>query len=227
MPENFLVAYLIHWAGATGVDAVASEDDTTSEIYLSADPKLQARISSLLGRDIARTDVKNHKQRILECMKLYPKNAELLAFQLREAASDGAVERVAELLGQVPESAARDNRFYHYKGWLHETLGENDQAIAAYRESLRLNPFDWRSQLKLAAALRLAGETEEAGRLAALGIDGKALRETIMQLADVQSIPMPVLDSMLDYVQRCGDQLAYNGLLHRIETIRLERRGNS
>lgn len=220
--ENFLVAYLVHWAGATGVDAVESETDTLSEIDLSADPKLQSRIASLLGRDIARTDVIDHKQRILECMKLYPNNLELLAFKLREAAADGASDRVSELLGQVPESAASDNRFYHYKGWLHETLGENDQAIAAYRDALRINPFDWRSQLKLAGALRLAGEELEADRLAQLAVDGKNLRETIMRLADVQTIPMSVLESMLDYCQRCGDSMVAEGLAKRVEMIRLE-----
>lgn len=224
--ENFLVAYLIHWAGSTGVDAVL-EVDTLAGVNLSADPKLQSRIASLLGRDLNRSDSSDHKQRILECMELYPSNVELLAFQLREAAADGAANRVSELLSQVPDSAGGDNRFYHYKGWLHETRDENDEAIDAYREALRLNPFDWRSQLKLAGALRLTGETEEADRLAAMGVDGKNLRETIMRLVDVQSIPMPVLQSMLDYCQRCGDESVADGLANRIEMIRREQSDKS
>ncbi len=220
--ENFLVAYLIHWAGATGVNSVEQQEDTLDVVDASADPKLQSRLASLLGRDLNRTDLINHKQKILKCMELYPQNIELIAFKLREAAADGSVDRVATLLSQVPESASGDNRFYHYKGWLHETLGENEQAIAAYREALRLNPFDWRSQLKLAGSLRLVGETAEANRLAKLAVDGKDLRETIMRLADVQTIPMPVLLSMLDYCQRCGDDLVAGGLSKRIETIQRE-----
>lgn len=221
--ENFLVAYLIHWAGATGVDAVEQQVDTLAGVDLSARPELQSRLSSLLGP----ADSSDHKQRILECMELYPKNVELLAFKLREAAADGSVDRVSTLLSQVPESAGGDNRFYHYKGWLHETLGENDQAIQAYREALRLNPFDWRSQLKLAGSLRLVGETAEADRLAELAVDGKDLRETIMRLADVQTIPMSVLQSMLDYCRRCGDELVANGLAKRVEMIQTELGKNS
>jgi tetratricopeptide (TPR) repeat protein len=221
-PENFLVAYLIHWAGASGVDSVQDAELSTASVEASQESRLYSRIMSLLNLPSGRADRLDHKQQLLICMDLYPQNSELAAFQLREAAAEGAVDRVAELLGQVPESASGDNRFYHYKGWLHESLGDNSAAIEAYREALRLNPFDWRSQLKLAAALRLAGESEEADRLAALGIDGKELRETIMQLVDVQSIPMPVLDSMLDYVQRCGDQLVYDGLVQRIEMMRVE-----
>lgn len=225
--ENFLVAYLIHWAGATGVDAVEQQVDTMAGVDLSASPELQSRLSSLLGRDLSRADLSDHKQRILECMELYPKNVELLAFKLREAAADGSVDRVSTLLSQVPESASGDNRFYYYKGWLHETLGENDQAIQAYRQALRLNPFDWRSQLKLAGSLRLVGETAEADRLAELAVDGKDLRETIMRLADVQTIPMSVLQSMLDYCRRCGDELVANGLAKRVEMIQTELGKNS
>jgi len=220
--EDFLVAYLIHWAGSAGVDSVEQQTNEPVGVDLSAHPELQSRLSSLLGRDLSRTDLNDHKQRILECMELYPKNVELLAFKLREAAADGSVDRVSTLLSQVPESAGGDNRFYHYKGWLHETLGENVQAILAYRKALRVNPFDWRSQLKLAGSLRLAGETVEADRLAELAVDGKDLRETIMRLADVQTIPLSVLQSMLDYCRRCGDELVANGLAKRVEMIQTE-----
>ena len=221
--ENFLVAYLIHWAGAMGVNAVEQDSDSLASAAATGDPLLQSRIATLLGQSSNNSVVNDQKQQIVKCMELYPQNSELIAFQLREAAADGSVDRVAKLLGKVPESAAGDNRFYHYKGWLHEALGENDQAIEAYRAALLLNPFDWRSQLKLAAVLVLVGETAEADRLAKLGVDGKDLRETIMRLADVQSIPMPVLESMLDYCQRCGDELVASGLAKRIETIQRER----
>lgn len=225
--ENFLVAYLIHWAGATGTDTVEQQVDPLAGVDLSATPELQSRLSSLLGRDLGRKDLTDHKEQILRCMELYPKNVELLAFKLREAAADGSVDRVSTFLSQVPESAGGDNRFYHYKGWLHERLGEDDHAVLAYREALRLNPFDWRSQLRLAGLLRLAGETVEADRLAALAIDGKNLRETIMSLADVQTIPMSVLKSMLDYCRQCGDDLVSNGLAKRVEMMQAASGDNS
>ncbi|HBJ37361.1 MAG TPA: hypothetical protein DDZ51_21930 [Planctomycetaceae bacterium] len=226
-PENFLVAYLIHWAGAAGVDGVQGDDVSGAAATSSADPKLHSKIAALIGHGSDQVDAIDHKQQLLRCMELYPKNSELIAFQLREAAAGGDMERVAKLLSQVPESAASDNRFYHYKGWLHDAMGENVEAIAAYREALLLNPFDWRSQLKLAGTLRLVGEADEADRLAALGIVGKDLRETILRLADVQSIPMPTLLRMLDYCQRCGDDRVAQGLSSRIDTIRHESGRNS
>jgi len=221
-PENYLVAYLIHWAGTTGISSMSTDDDARKEarLDLQASPELQARIKSLLGRSTNQNEAIVHLQRIEQCLERYPNNPELLAFQLKRAAASGNVSEVRQLLSQVPQSAAGDNRFFHYKGWLHDALGEPELAVEAYRNALRLNPFDWRSQLRLAVTLRLLGETDEADRLAGLAMHGKQLRETIMQLADVQSIPMPVMESMYEYCQACGDELVAEGLLRRIKMFR-------
>jgi tetratricopeptide (TPR) repeat protein len=217
-PEHFLVGYLIHRAGSSDTDP-ASAESPASAVGLDADPQLARRVNSLLGGAPGQ-HWSNHHQRLAACLEIYPGNPELIAFQLRRATAEGDLPRVAQLLEAVPASAAGDNRFYHYKGWLHDARDEKRPAVQAYREALRHNPFDWRSQLRLAVTLRLLGETDEADRLAELAIVGKELRETIMQLADVQAIPMPVLTKMLDYCRGCGDALVADGLSRRIAMLR-------
>lgn len=226
-PENFLVAYLVHWAGSAGVDSVESGVAGDALENRQEQPKLQApapdkvfesRVASLLGLG-TEVNALGPREKLLRAMELYPQNSELIAFRLRDAVAEADVQRVAALLASVPESAAGDNRFFYYKGWLHEALGENAEATEAYRNALKRNPYDWRSQLKLAGTLRLAGEIEEADRLAALGIDGKNLRETIMKLPDVQSIPPTVVQSMVDYSRRCGDDLVAKALSDRFNQI--------
>jgi tetratricopeptide (TPR) repeat protein len=217
-PENFLVAYLIHWAGSTGLDST-TDDHVSEEEEVSMEPGLRKRIDALLGGS-NRSEWGDHRQKIASCLKEYPNNSELIAYQLKIASADGDVDKVSEWLSRVPDTASGDNRFFHYKGWLHDALGESELAIEAYRTALRLNPFDWRSQMKLGAALRLVGDDDEADRLATLGIAGKELRETILQLKDVQSIPMAVLEKMRDYCRRCGDEMVAAGLDGRIEQIR-------
>ncbi len=211
-PERFIVGHLVHAAGSAGLESVA--------VNLAEDPGLRKRVASVLG--ITATDAASVS--IDQGLQRFPQNPELIAYQLRLRAAEGEVERVAELLAEVPAAAATDNRFFHYRGWLHDALGETEAAIAAYREALRLNPFDWRSQLKLAVALRLVDQDEEAERFAELAIAGKELRETIMKLDDVQSIPMPVLDRMLDYCRHCDSSVA-ESLKRRIDMIRTMRTG--
>ncbi len=156
-----------------------------------------------------------HDRRLRELLERFPGNIELLAYFLQKATTRGDLERVVELLGQAPPEAAGDNRFWRFKGWVHDQGGEGTEAVAAYRKALEIDPFDFVSQHQLAAVLRKSGQTDEAARLTRLAADGRSLRKRVLESPDVRTVPPDILRSMAEYVRGCGeDEIA----------VRLERR---
>ncbi len=65
-------------------------------------------------------------------LERFPHNREVLAFQLNMASFRGKVDRVAKLLAQAPPSSTEDSRFWRFKGWMHETRHELEEAEKAY-----------------------------------------------------------------------------------------------
>jgi len=183
--ETFRVAQIVHSVGATAPTTTLVEE--VEEV------------------DSNRRKTQEHDQRLRACFADYPDNPELLVYFLKQHATQGDVQGVQELLGRVPASAADDNRFWHYRGWLHQARGELAQAEAAYRQALSLHPYAWRTQFELAAVLRKQQRLPEAEQMIALSMEGKGLRETILQLPDVQSVPPEVLEQMRHYAEACGD----------------------
>lgn len=196
--ELFQVAQLVHWAGAAGLT------DTSEEV-----------------EEVDTTRAKNaqHMQLLRECFEKYPTNPELLAYFLKRETIQGNAEAVAKLLAEVPAEAADDNRFWHFKGWLHATRDELEDAEACYRKALELNPYAWESQFELAGVLRKSQRFDEVETLTALYIEGKALRKTILQLPDVQSVPPQVLVQMHHYAVGCGDTEVAQHLAERMKQL--------
>ncbi len=112
----------------------------------------------------------------------FPENLELLSFQLERGVSLGEIETVAGLLGSLPVEAERDNRFWRYKSWLHIQLEQWEEAVSASRTALDLHPFDWRSRLQLAEALRQMRQTNEAEEAARLAAEGKEIERELLVL---------------------------------------------
>jgi hypothetical protein len=81
---------------------------------------------------------------------------------------------------------------------------------------LALHPYAWRSQFELAAVLRKQQRLPAAERMIALSMEGKRLRETILQLPDVQSVPPQVLQQMRHYAEACGDTAVAERLSQRL-----------
>jgi tetratricopeptide (TPR) repeat protein len=163
-----------------------------------------------------RLKTREHDKRLRTCFAEYPNNPELLVYFLKQNATQGDMTEVQELLARVPASAADDNRVWHYKGWLHQARGELEEAEAAYRKALALHPYAWRSQFELAAVLRKQQRLPAAERMIALSMEGKRLRETILQLPDVQSVPPQVLQQMRHYAEACGDTAVAERLSQRL-----------
>jgi tetratricopeptide (TPR) repeat protein len=100
-----------------------------------------------------------HKRAADACAARFPKNLNLMVYYLQTASSDGDVDRVAELLSQLPAEAADDDRFWRYKGWLHSVRVELMDAVAAYQRALQINPYDSVSQHQWAAVERGCGSS--------------------------------------------------------------------
>ena len=198
--ELYGIAEALHWRGAT-----------------KNDPK----IAALPEVDRERIRKAEQVEMLKKYFERYPHNAELLAFFLEESSVRGDVEEVEKLLAAVPVGSMNDNRFWHYKGWYHAALAEWEEAERCYRKALELHPYAWRSQFELADVLRKSGRLGEVERLASLSLEGKDLQKTILQLPDVQSVPMDLFARMQEYSSKCGDtevakrmsarMLTYNG----------------
>jgi tetratricopeptide (TPR) repeat protein len=193
--EVYGIAEALHWRGAT-----------------KNDPK----VSQLPEADRERIRKAEQVEMLKKYQTRFPKNSELLAFFLEESSVRGDIDEVEKLLAQVPASAANDNRFWHYKGWYHANLSEWEEAEKCYRKALELHPYAWRSQFELADVLRKSGNLAEVERLSQLSLEGKDLQKTILQLPDVQSVPMEVFQRMQKYATECGDSPVAGRMLERI-----------
>lgn len=196
--ELFQVAQLVHWAGASGLENTSADVEEV---------------------DSTRAKNAQHRQLLNECFQKYPTNPELLAYFLKQETIQGNAEAVEKLLAEVPAEAADDNRFWHFKGWLHATRDELEDAEVCYRKALELNPYAWESQFELASVLRKSQRFEEVETLTALYMEGKALRKTILQLPDVQSVPPQVLAQMHHYAVGCGDTEVAQHLAERMQQL--------
>lgn len=202
--EIYGIAEALHWRGAT---------------------KNDPSVAQLPEADRERIRKAEQVERLKKYFERFPKNPELLAFFLEESSVRGEIEEVEKLLAQVPVSAGNDNRFWHYKGWYHANLSEWNEAEKCYRKALELHPYAWRSQFDLADVLRKSGQLDQVERWSQLSLEGKDLQKTILQLPDVQSVPMEVFKRMQKYAADCGDSSVAGRMLERIQQF--GRSGNN
>jgi len=192
--EQFLVAAARGFVSASGLDDEVVEEGESPDA--PAEPE--------------------HDRQLRELLERFPANRELLAYFLQKAATRGDVERVTELLAQAPPAAADDNRFWRFKGWVHDQAGEPEEAEAAHRRALEIDPFDFLTWHQLAAVLRKAGRTDEAALPARLAAEGRNLRKRILQAADVRTVPPDILREMASFARDCGQAEVAERLTRRI-----------
>lgn len=196
--EIYAVAKTLHWRGtATTSSTVQAIDEVDAERAKRAE----------------------HTRMVRKLLQRYPDNPELLAYMLEQESLSGNVQEVEELLAQVPASSANDNRFWHYKGWLHATRNELQEAEDCFRKALELHQYAWRSYFELANVLRKLNRFEEVEEFNRLSVTGKRLRETILQLPDVQSVPIDVFREMKDYAEACGDAMTAARMSERLTEL--------
>jgi tetratricopeptide (TPR) repeat protein len=163
------------------------------------------------------TGVPVHKRQVAELFERFPENIELFAYFLRESSTNGDAEEVARLLSQAPAAAAEDNRFWRYMGWLHRNNEEWLESERCYQKALKINPFDYVTQHQLAAVARRLGQPDHVETLEALARDGQNLRRELLQLPNVTSVPLPMLNRMAIHAAACGDRVVANRLHERTQ----------
>lgn len=150
-----------------------------------------------------------HEQVLAEYFERFPKNCELLDYYLKQAATKGDAQRVAELLSQAPPESAEDSRFWRHQGWLLASQGKPHEAEKAFQKALERNTLDWRALHQMSGVVRQSGHIEEAKELARRAAEGKRLEKVIYELPNVKAVSPKVLTEIAIYLEQCGeDELA-------------------
>ena len=168
------------------------------------------------ARDALRQASAGKLKLVESLLEKYPSNLELLSYKFDQYIMLGDVDRAAELLSRVPESAEFDSRFWRYKGWLHETAEELVEAESAYKKSLEIHPLDWDSWNRLAVIYRRLKNVEEVGRATGLVEKAQSLRKRIKTLPSAGEVTPEILADLARYARDCGAGWMADALDRRI-----------
>lgn len=141
-----------------------------------------------------------------ELLKRFPHNVELLAYAAQQRITTGDVDGVTTLLSQAPDTATQDSRFWHIKGWIHESNNELDEAATTYRRALELHALDWNTMNRLATVERRRQNIGEVQRLTERVEQAKKLRQQLRQLPAVELVTPAILRDLATLARECGDQ---------------------
>ncbi len=193
--EHFQVACAVFLAKGSSRDDASASDDPGAVV----DPTLEPLV--------------------LECRERFPNNTEILAYLLEFAVERGDLDEIADLLSAAPAGAELDSRFWRYKGWYHAAVEEFEYAEKAYRESLRWDPYDWRSRHQLAAVLRRQNKLDEMQLLTELALKGKKLEQEVQALANAADVSVEMARRISDFANRVGDSQVADGIRNSLEKL--------
>jgi len=166
--------------------------------------------------DISSETIPDRSQTLAELFRKYPHNLELMAYEIEQSLLVGEIDRVITVLSQAPPEIDEDNRFWRFKGQVHEDKGQIDEAELAYRMSVKMNPLDWRTWNSLAKIERLKGRFSEVNRLQNLVKSADKLRHQVRGLDAVENIGNEWLLDLLRFAQEAGDDQIVKALSQRI-----------
>jgi len=157
------------------------------------------------------------ERQVDELLEKYPTNLELLAFKIERCVTLGDADCVTEHLLRSPPEAESDSRFWRFRGWLHETNDQLEEASAAYHRALELHPLDWFTLNRLAQVNRRLKNTAEVDRLTALVEQAGELRHQIRKLPAVERVTTTILGDLEKYASACGDLATAAALRKRLQ----------
>ncbi len=159
-------------------------------------------------------------QTLADLFQRFPNNLELRSYEIELALRVGDTDRVIELLSKAPPEIDDDNRFWRYKGQIHEARQEMDEAEKAYRKSAQMNPLEWRSWNSLAIMERLHGNFAEAGRLQGLVKRADDLRIKARALPLIEEVGPDWLHPFAEIARDAGDKQVADALYRRLNSTR-------
>ncbi len=154
---------------------------------------------------------------LADLLQRFPHNVELLSYHIEQALLAGESDRVVQLMNQAPGEIDTDNRFWRYKGQIHENQGETAAAESAYRRALEINRLDWATMNRLATIERLRGRFPEVERLQRLGRQADTLREQVRKYPTAEQVGVEWLRSLKSFAQAAGDDFISESIARRVE----------
>lgn len=156
-------------------------------------------------------------EKINKCVQKHPQNLDLNAFLMDQDISIGEIDNLRTRLTGLTKDAEEDPRIWRFRGWLAMADQQTDLAIAHYKKSLHLYPYDWKARHALATTLRLSNRLDEAEEQASLANRGKTLEAKILHLPNTTAIDHNILKEMNEYAKHCGDEMLCNALSRKIK----------
>lgn len=135
---------------------------------------------------------------------MFPDNHQLLAYDLGQGVEAGQTIAVANALSRATVIADSDYRFWRARGWLFLKAGDYQEAEAAFAESIRLHPLDWRSRHYLAETARRSHRLAEAEAVSRLAAEGKQLETDLLATPDMRAIESGLLIRLAEFSDKCG-----------------------
>ncbi len=185
-------AHAVHQARHSRAEALEQPGPDTAAEYAAA----QAQLAELLVAD--------------------PANPAYLEMSMLEAQDNSEVDRLGELLAQVPETHAKDPVFWRYRGWYLSAVGDPEASEQAYRRALELNPLSWQTRSEYASLLRLQQRTREVNAMQRLAADGQQISLAIRHLKHVREVDQDQMRLLAEYAAECSDWQVANGLYRRL-----------
>ncbi len=155
-------------------------------------------------------------QRVRQLLTRYPKNLNLISYDIQQRIVEGNVDAVIERLEAAGEAGLNDNRIWRQRGWVHLTENEIDAADAACRRALELHPQDFIAMQSLSEIERIRRNSDEADRLQKLVLAANKLRDQITDHGQMESLPPEVLRGLADWFREAGDKQAADALSRRL-----------
>jgi uncharacterized protein HemY len=146
----------------------------------------------------------------------FPRNLELLAYNVDLCIRKGTVDKLLDLLRNLPSEADEDPRFWRAKGWLHITRDEIPKAKQALQTAIDLDPLDWKARNWMADALRREGDLDGADSLQAIVRHSRDIRLRITSSTKEASTSVEILAEIAKFAADCGDVEVADALKRRI-----------